>query len=207
MTLTPADILAHPDVVELLGWPFDFEIDSDIERDADFTIAGAPRFEAIAGDGTGNTFVLVGPPGDPTRPMLYVDHECRAGVIGASLQEGMQIIVALPYWRDLLKFSGGGDLDEMKRASAILEEECREEVAEWGEGADLDAARARILSALQLSPLQDPVATLHSNVLEFQGRFEATFIEGDTCGSLFGPSRYRVGPGYRLDGGDVDPEP
>ncbi len=191
MTLTPPDILAHPDVVEFLCWPFDFEMDpATIDPRVDFTIDGIQDFEIIAGDGSGNRFVLLGSPGDPTRPQLYVDHECSAGVIGATLAEGVQVIVTLPYWRDLLKFSGGGDLDEMRSAHDIFEREFEDEILDLVKDFDLAAARARIRSALALPPLQDPVASLHASVTRFEGRFETTFIGGDTCESLFGPSRY-----------------
>ena len=203
MTLTPRDILAHADVVQLLGWPFDFEVDLRlVNSGADITIADVQSFEVIAGDGSGNTFVLPGSPGDPTRPLLFVNHECFAGVIGASLAEGVQVIVTLPYWRDLLKFSGGGDLNEMKRLRDIFEVEFKDEVLDLvDEDFDLPAARARIRSALALPELPDAVATLHANVMRFEGRFETTFVDGDTCSSLFGPSRY--GDGYRLDGEEV----
>jgi hypothetical protein len=193
MTLTPPDILAHSDVVEFLSWPFDFEMDpATIDSRADFTIAGIRGFEIIAGDGSGNRFVLPGSPDDPTRPLLFVDHECFAGVIGATLAEGVQVIVTLPYWRDLLKFSGGGDLDEMRRARDIFEGEFEDEILELEKDFDLAAARARIQSALALPPLHDPVASLHASVTRFERRFETTFIGGDACDSLFGPSRYRA---------------
>ena len=43
--MIPAQILAHEDIVEWLGWPFDFEMDPDImDSQIDFTIAGAPVF-------------------------------------------------------------------------------------------------------------------------------------------------------------------
>ena len=199
MTLTPPDILAHSEVVEVLGWPFDFEVDPDIvDSRADFTIAGIQFYEVIAGDGSGNRFVLPGSPGDATRPLLFIDHECVAGVIGTTLAEGVQVIVTLPYWRDLLKFSGSGDLDEMRRARDLFEGEFEDEIRELEEGFDLAAARARIRTALALPPLPDPVATLHANVMRFEGRFETTFIGGDTCSSLFGDSRYE--DGQRRDG-------
>jgi len=203
MALTPIDIIAQPDVVALLGWPFDFELDAKLaDRAPDFTVAGNSTVEIIARDGSDNSFALVGEPGDTSRPLLFVDHEASAGVIGRSLEEGLQIIVALPYWRDLLKFSGGQDLEEMRRSQTVFEEDFEDHV-DLGEHFDLEEARARIRSALALAPLADPVATLHANVGSFEDRFRVTFNEGDTCESLFGSAVYRPETGYRLDGGAV----
>src|SRR5262249_41274640 len=38
----------------------------------------------------------------------------EAGALAGSLAAGVALMVALPYWRDCLKFSGGGSLDEMR---------------------------------------------------------------------------------------------
>ena len=192
MALLPVDILAHPDVVEYLGWPFDFEVDPDlVNQEVDFTIAGNPPVEIVASDGSGNRFVLIGTPADSSRPLLYVDHECRSGVIGRTLAEALQVIVTLPFWRDLVKFSGGGDLDEMRSLVEEFEDDFRDEVLELEEDFDLPAARMRIRTALTLPRLDDPVATLHASVRAFEDRFRPKFIHGDECDSLFGPSVYR----------------
>ena len=46
-------------------------------------------------------------------PILYVTSEGQAGKVASNLSEWLAIVVAVPYWQDLLKFSGGGDLAEM----------------------------------------------------------------------------------------------
>jgi hypothetical protein len=46
-------------------------------------------------------------------PILYVTSEGQAGTIAPHLTALLGTFVGAPYWQDLLKFSGGGDLGEM----------------------------------------------------------------------------------------------
>jgi hypothetical protein len=58
---------------------------------------------------------------------VYASSEGQAGLLASNLAEGLAIVVWLPYWRDRLKLSGGGQLDEMRRAEPYLVREPAEE--------------------------------------------------------------------------------
>jgi hypothetical protein len=58
----------------------------------------------------------------------------------------------------LLKFSGGGDLDEMRKAAIFMEKEYAEDFP------DLPEARQRIMHVLPIPMLNDPIKVLHDNV-------------------------------------------
>src|SRR5688572_13104621 len=83
-----------------------------------FVIEPAGEVEPIARDGSGGVFVLYG----PDRRVIHVTSEGQAGVVARDLREFLTILVTYPYWFDLLKFSAGGKLEEMRQAVAPLEE-------------------------------------------------------------------------------------
>ncbi len=74
------------------------------------------EFAPIGSESSGGAFVLL-----PAGQVLYVASEGRAGIIAASFEELIQLVVACPYWPDILKYSAGGDIDEMRRAAQMLE--------------------------------------------------------------------------------------
>ena len=67
-------------------------------------------------------------------------------------------MIALPYWSDCLHFSGGGDVDEMHSASALLETRLRQRRPE------LENSRAMLLQSFGLEPLTAAVEALHGAV-------------------------------------------
>src|SRR4051794_13606612 len=73
-----------------------------------FALESGEPFQVIARDGTGGRFCLCGAGEAQSRRLFYVSSEGQAGTIARSLEEGLQMMISLPYWRDCLKFSGGG---------------------------------------------------------------------------------------------------
>jgi hypothetical protein len=110
------------------SWLFlcDFEL---IEEDPPgwFDLASGEPYRIIARDAAGGRFCLSGAADGRPQRFLYVSSEGEAGTIASSLAEGMQLMIALPYWRDCLKFSGGGQVQEMHRAQAYFEKQLRRE--------------------------------------------------------------------------------
>ena len=106
MPIDLAKLLRNEDIGDALGFLCELEAEGDPR---DITI--------IARDGSGGVFVTV-----PTSPrIMYASSEGEAGVIASDIDEFITLIVACPYWRDLLRYSGGGKLDEMRRAQGVLE--------------------------------------------------------------------------------------
>ena len=95
--------------------------DFDLSRNATargwLRLESPESFQPIAEDASGGVY-LIGSGGR----ILYVTSDELAGVIAVSLADALSLFVAFPYWRDLLKFSGGGDLTEMKRAALVPRE-------------------------------------------------------------------------------------
>lgn len=166
-------------LADVLDWPFDM-IPLERPRAPDgYEIAGLPRGEVFATDGTGAEFVLCG------GAVVYVGSEGQAGLVGESLAEWMAVLVALPYWRDLCKFSAGGQLGTMRQSLARLEAELLQEEP------DVDARRQQLVAALALALPPDPVALLHRAVDSGLTRVRILSPDGPYA-SLFGSF-----PGYR----------
>lgn len=140
---------------------FPFEIDLEGEYDDWYRIEGA-QSRVVAGDGNGNQFVQV-----DDGPIVFVDHEARAGVLAENVQEFFELVVNAPYWRDLLKFSGGGQLSEMRRVQPLLEQGLEEDDRDeefYDPGDKVAERRPFLLKALGLASDIDVVGRLHEAV-------------------------------------------
>jgi hypothetical protein len=153
MTLEPDSLDAHPDVVEQLRWTFDFAAERQPRDRAFFTIANGIEFWLIGRDGAGGQFAQLA-----DRRILYASSEGQAGIVAANFEEFIKLIVAYPYWRDILKYSAGGKLDEMRRAAIALE------ACALDEEEDLLEARELVKSELDVDEPDDPVGALHHAV-------------------------------------------
>jgi len=108
---------------------------------------------AIGRDAMGGVFVLC-ELALARQCCLHVDTQGHAVVMGRTLREAVTLIVLLPYWRELLTASAG-DLTTMHRVAAAQEEEIALEFPQ------IPAARADLLTSVQLDRVIDPVARLH----------------------------------------------
>jgi hypothetical protein len=149
MPVSPDALTADPDAVEALG-VCNFEVNVGPEEPAWFTVDGIPAVRQIGEDGAGGIFALL----PPTQRVLYVSSEGQAGIIAADLEAFIQLIVAYPYWHDLLNFSGNGQLAEMRRAAIALE-------ATLDDGDEVDEAREVLRSTFALAEPPDPIDALH----------------------------------------------
>jgi hypothetical protein len=153
----------------------DFEL---VEEDAPgwFALASGETPRVIGRDGTGGRFFLHRAACGP-EALWYVSSEGQAGVIADSLPAGVQMMVALPYWRDCLKFSGGGDLAQMRKAQAYLEADLLKRRT------DLDALRRKLYRAFYLDP---PAAeALHRAVAAGADTHVVAASDGNPFESLF----------------------
>jgi hypothetical protein len=149
MLLTPEVLTANSEVVAWLG---SLDVSFTPDEEPWFTIDGVENPRQIGNDGCGGAFVLL-----PSQHVLYVSSEERAGIIAESFEALVQLVVARPYWLDILKFSAGGDLQEMRRAADGLEATREDED-------EINEAREEIRSALGLSEPNDPVGALYEAV-------------------------------------------
>jgi len=157
MPLTPEVLTTNSEVSAWLG-----SLDVSFAPDDEpwFTIDGVERPRQIGGDGAGGAFVLL-----PSQNVLYVSSEGRAGIIANTFEAFVQLVAARPYWLDILKFSAGGDLEEMRRAANALEATLDDEV---------DEAREEIRRGLDLPEADDPVRALYEAVAASDAIVRAT---------------------------------
>ena len=168
MPLTPEVLTADSEVVARLG-SLDVSFVADDERW--FTIDGLESPRQIGSDSSGGAFVLL-----PSQDVLYVSSEGRAGIIAGSFEAFVQLVVARPYWLDILKFSAGGDLAEMRRAADALE-------ATLDDEDDVNEAREQIRTRLDLPEPDDPVGALYDAVAASDAIVRAT--DGSPFTTLF----------------------
>jgi hypothetical protein len=174
MPLDLTALTANADVVERMGWSFDLRVEAEPYDLVWFAIEGIEKFPEIGRDGSGGLFLQL-----PDQRILFASSEGAAGVIATDLDAFVELIVAHPYWRDILKFSGGGKLDEMRRAAIAMEAFTQEEEE------DLDEARDVVRSELGLAAPDDAVGALHRAVSTSNVPVRA-LSDGTPAASLFG---------------------
>jgi hypothetical protein len=152
MPVIPDALAANPDVVESLGI-CSFEVNVGPEEPAWFSVDGIPAVRQIGEDGAGGIFALL----PPTQRVLFVSSEGQAGIIATDLEALIQLIVAYPYWHDLLNYSGNGQLAEIRRAAVALE-------ATLDDGDEVDEAREVLREMFSLAEPAYLLETLHGAV-------------------------------------------
>ena len=172
MPLGPDDVVASAEAVELLSQWHDFQPDAGSGEPAWFTVDGIAAFRQIGRDGGGGVFALLPPAGR----VLYVSSEGQAGIIAADFGAFFQLIVACPYWHDILKFSGNGQLAETQRAALALE-------VTLDDGDEVDESRDVLRSTFALAEPADPVGALHQAVSGSNVVVRAP--DGEPCTTLF----------------------
>jgi hypothetical protein len=85
--------------------------------------------------------------------LLYISSEGEAGVVAADFDELLTLVVLCPFWRDLLAYAHGGDVEAMRQALARLEE--------IGVDDEIDEAREFLKAELQVQEPDDLVGQLH----------------------------------------------
>lgn len=168
MLLTPEVVTADRAVVARLA---SLDVSFVPDEEPWFSIDGVENPRQIGSDGTGGAFVLL-----PSQNVLYVSSAGRAGIIADSFEAFLQLVVARPYWLDILKFSGGGDLQEMRRAAEALEATIEDEDG-------INAARGEIRRSLALGEADDPVGALYEAIAASDAIVRAT--DGSPFTTLF----------------------
>lgn len=168
MPLTPEVLTAQGEVVAWLG---SLDVSFAPDEEPWFTIDGVENPRQIGSDGSDGAFVLL-----PSQNVLYVSSERRAGMIAESVEAFIQLVVARPCSLDILNFSAGGDLQEMRRAADALEATLEDED-------DVNEAREEIRAQLGLPGADDPVGALYEAVATSDAIVRA--IDGSPFTTLF----------------------
>jgi hypothetical protein len=163
-----------------LEYDFDFVPVAGATKSALFLGCGSAGYEIIATDASGGEFVLCDAGALPARPMLYASSEGQTGVIAHSLKSGLSTIIDLPYWQDCLKFSGGGQVAEMRRVIPLAE------VDLLTDSPQIESSRHALWAILGLMPLLDPIGELHAALTELSSPYPVRGSGGWQFAPLFG---------------------
>ncbi|MGW7381922.1 hypothetical protein [Streptomyces sp. NPDC054794] len=132
-------------LAELAAFPFDFDLDrADRGHCEPVRLASGGPLEVVAGDDTGGTYFVCA-----DGSVLYADSEGSAGIIGASVDEALDILTGLPGWHDYLGLSPADGPEKILAHVAETEEELRECYG-------IDEERAALRAALGF-PERSPV--------------------------------------------------
>jgi hypothetical protein len=119
--------LFDSEVLNYLSDYLDFEL-LNIDKNTDW-IKLSPNYhtEVIAGEGSGGFYVAYGEGKTENKTILFISSEGQAGKLANNLSEFLSMIIEIPYWFDLLKFSGGGKLPEIRITAHFMVAEFNEE--------------------------------------------------------------------------------
>lgn len=116
-------------------------------------------------DACGGIYVLVGAEDQEERPIAYISSEGEAGYIAKSFDSYIEMIINMPFWVDVLKFSGGGKIEEMTKAYHILQKEVEKDMDEVLEDEEDDrnykAVQTFMKKSLGIAVIENPVQILH----------------------------------------------
>jgi hypothetical protein len=143
-------------IIDDLARAFDFDIDRASQDYSWIRLTPEHRFIVVAGESTGGAFLAYGDDDFDQMPILYVTSEGGAGKVASNLGEFLGLLLAVPYWQDVLKFSDSGDLAEMRRTAELLQNYVEDE--------NVTIAKRRLMNFLDIQEIVDPVELLHHNV-------------------------------------------
>jgi hypothetical protein len=157
MTVTPEILRANKEIRDML-WRFDFVVvDNKEYGPVWFDTTPLEPFEIVAQRSTGCVYALTG----TQRHVLLATSEGQAGIMAASLQDCLELVIAHPYWQDVLRF-GKGDLSEMRQVLRDRIEEFEEEALD--DNPEIEEFRPLLRVQLGLAEPRDPLKLLHHAV-------------------------------------------
>jgi hypothetical protein len=167
-----------PSVARALEAVFDFRLSTEPLATDWFTILAAETFLPIAEAASEDVYLL----GEASGRVVFVTTDGQAGVVARSIEDLLELMVTHPFWRDLLKFSGGGQLVEMRRAATFLDKEFHE----VGQAAEEDRHLISLISKrLCVSPNERAVELLHEAVSSGGADVKVKAVDGTEFVSLF----------------------
>ena len=164
-------------VRDVLEKSFDFMV-SDAESAQNigwFRVEPQDRVELIASDASGGVFLLYG----EAELLIYISSEGQAGVVANTLRQLLTILVTYPYWSDLLNFSAGGKLEEMRSAVEPREAQALDYAPH------LDQHRRLLSSRLGLKRDPTVISVLHAAVRDLGREVRIFGLDGSEFRSLF----------------------
>ncbi|MGE7386363.1 hypothetical protein ACQKM2_12895 [Streptomyces sp. NPDC004126] len=152
----------NADLVRLAAGSFDFDLDR-AEHGEEVRLASGAPLRAVAGDDTGGTYFVCA-----DGSVLYASSEGEAGLIGADLDEALEILFGLPGWHDHTDLDPAADGDELEAVFDRTEDGIRDA---YGPGLEVD--RDTLLSGLGLRrlPRRELLRRLQESLLRTEPEF------------------------------------
>ncbi|MBO9128525.1 hypothetical protein [Bacillus sp. 165] len=171
-------IMENIELHEILSEYFDFELGDFSLNTKNYFFKVDNSAKVIAQDATGGVFALIGEGETKDLPVIFINSEGQVGKVGHNFEEFFSLMITCPFWRDLLKFSGNGQVIEMKKAFPLLKDELIEDFPE------IETVRKKILSELNLNLITNPIETLYES-MSSQCNFNVYTLENEKVDSLF----------------------
>ncbi|MFC4323240.1 hypothetical protein [Litchfieldia salsa] len=166
-------------VTEVLSDYFDFEllgVSNYNTKSYYFKVEDTAK--VIAQDAAGGTFALVGNGDEDSLPIIYISSEGRAWKVGRNIREFISLMVSCPNWKDLLKFSGNGQISEMVKALPFLKDEILEDFP------DIEDVKETVKTELSIDLILDPATALYMTMIS-EPKITISSNDGDELESLF----------------------
>jgi hypothetical protein len=183
-------IHGNKEIQKILEWPYDFILVTPTLDTTKYYFKTEKEALCVAADASGGVFALLGDGDINEREIIYVSSEGQAGKVASNFDYLISLIILCPFWRDLLKFSGKGQIIEMKKALPLLAKEYEEDIPE------LEESRDYILSLLPLPNIDDPVKMLYDSVTS-QQNIVIKSNDGDIFEGLFNSFIVEDNPTWR----------
>lgn len=176
MLLTPEILRADKKIRGML-WSFVFEV-QDPDHDASwFDTAPLQPFEVVAARGSGCVYALTG----IQRHVLFVTFEGQAGIIAEDLKECLELVIAYPYWQDILRRSEG-DPEALRRIFRGDLEEFEEEALD--DNPEIEEFRPLLRKQLGLGKAAESAKRLHHAVTVLGAGVIVRTPDGNPCEPL-----------------------
>lgn len=155
------------EVWDVLAFTFDFEVfERALGSEAYATPAPwVPAFvvpdasvSVVGRDATGGVYVVC--EDDPSSCCLHIDTRGNVVCMGEDVPQALALLVALPYWPELLAQCPSGELSALRELAPLLEQQACDDLPA------LPAARQELQAFLQLPVLADPVLRLHELAIQ-----------------------------------------
>lgn len=180
MIPTPEILRADDDLRDML-WPFDFEVTDNAQfGPVWFETADLVPFEVVAQRSSGCVYALVG----PERHVLLATSEGQAGIIAANLKECLELVIAHPYWQDVVS-RAAGDIEQMRR---IFRDGVKDfETDMLDDNPEIADFRPRLRKRLGLDIPRDPAGRLHNAITVLGADIRVRASDGSVSAPLFAP--------------------
>lgn len=155
------------EVWDVLAFTFDFEVfERALGSEAYRTPAPwLPAFvvpdaavSVIGRDATGGVYIVC--ERGRSRCCLHIDTRGNAVCMGEDVPQALALLIALPYWPELLAQCPSGELSALRELAPVLEQQACDDLPA------LPAARQELQAFLELPSIGDPVRRLYELAVE-----------------------------------------